>query len=376
MYLQALNDGFVVLEPGVEFLSVDNLPKLVRQNVLKGDKMYLKALNSGLIVLDPGVEFLSIANLPTVVSVLCSKNELSYEVCQFVKSPVQGKTTSPVMVTPNSENSDLPVIESSEEQKNIDMSIKVQNNIDLLVEAQNINIDLPIVVDPVEAQNNIDLPIAVEPVEAQHNIDLPTLAEAVKAQSNTDLPFEAQNNNGLPIVGQPFEEQNNDNLSIFVEPNEVENENQVWFIKYRKELQGLVITDREIDSHYYDIHTALLNTFLKNSCAILILEGYMMALIKQMNTFFLFDSHARDSNGMPDPNGTAVVMKFNDILDLEQHFYFLSMELHTNLFEIVPVQLITSETNSERKARLSKAKQSKKQKHSEENDNNRQIRLQ
>ena len=29
MYLQALNDGFIVLEPGVEFLSVDNLPKLV-----------------------------------------------------------------------------------------------------------------------------------------------------------------------------------------------------------------------------------------------------------------------------------------------------------------------------------------------------------
>ena len=29
MYLQALNDGFIVLEPGVEFLSVDNIPKLV-----------------------------------------------------------------------------------------------------------------------------------------------------------------------------------------------------------------------------------------------------------------------------------------------------------------------------------------------------------
>ena len=29
MSLQTLNDGFVVLEPGVEFLSVDNLPKLV-----------------------------------------------------------------------------------------------------------------------------------------------------------------------------------------------------------------------------------------------------------------------------------------------------------------------------------------------------------
>ena len=33
MYLQALNDGFVVLEPGVEFLSVDNLPKVVYKHV-------------------------------------------------------------------------------------------------------------------------------------------------------------------------------------------------------------------------------------------------------------------------------------------------------------------------------------------------------
>ncbi len=33
-----------------------------------------------------------------------------------------------------------------------------------------------------------------------------------------------------------------------------------------------------------------------------------MALIKQMDFFYLFDLHVRDSNGMPDPNGTAVVM--------------------------------------------------------------------
>ena len=43
--------------------------------------MYLKALSNGSIVLDPGVEFLSIAKLPTVVRALRSKNELSYEMC-------------------------------------------------------------------------------------------------------------------------------------------------------------------------------------------------------------------------------------------------------------------------------------------------------
>ena len=41
-----------------------------------------------------------------------------------------------------------------------------------------------------------------------------------------------------------------------------------------------------------------------------------MALIKQMNDFFLFDSHIQDFSGMPDPNGTAVVM--NSV----QFYYF------------------------------------------------------
>ena len=73
----------------------------------------------------------------------------------------------------------------------------------------------------------------------------------------------------------------------------------------------------EIESHY-NIHTELLNAFFNDSYAILILEGYMMALIKQTEFFYLIDSHARDLNGMPNPNGTAVVM-------------------NTNLFEIVPL---------------------------------------
>ena len=93
-------------------------------------------------------------------------------------------------------------------------------------------------------------------------------------------------------------------------------EKQIWLITYRKELQGLLISYQEIESHYYHIRTALFNTFLNDSYAILILGGYMMALIKQMDSFYLFDSHARVSTGMPDPHGTAVVMKFATILDL------------------------------------------------------------
>ena len=229
-------------------------------------------------------------------------------------------------------------------------------------------------VEPIEAQNNIELPIMVEPVEAKSITDLP-----IVARGNTDLSIGVEHNSAVP--------------------NEENSKNQIWFINYGKELQGLVITNREIESHYYDIHTALLNVFSNYSCTILILEGYMMALMKQADFFYLFDSHARDSSGMPDPNGTAVVMKFANILELEQYLYSLSMTLHANLFEIVPVRLnvcndaeqkndcvkdqeyvqkkrLLVENEGDKQARLKKASEYKKRKQSEETDSERQIRLQ
>ena len=136
--------------------------------------MHLKALDHGLIVLDPRIEFLSIDNLPTVVSISCGKNMFSYEICRSVTWPIHANTaTSPVMAT----NSDLPVVvQSVDTLKDIDQLVEVQNfDIDLPIEAQN-NIDLPI-----EAQN-IELPIGVEPIEVQ-NIELPIGLEPIEAQN-------------------------------------------------------------------------------------------------------------------------------------------------------------------------------------------------
>jgi hypothetical protein len=55
----------------------------------------------------------------------------------------------------------------------------------------------------------------------------------------------------------------------------------------------------------------LMNTFTQSKDAILISDGYMMALMHDINSFFyLFYPHARSSFGMSDPNGTAVVFEF------------------------------------------------------------------
>jgi hypothetical protein len=197
------------------------------------------------------------------------------------------------------------------------------------------NIDPPIPAEPIEEQNiDNDLPIAAEPIEAQ----------PIEAQIDNDLPIAAE-----PIEAQPIEAQ------IDNDPNK----SKIWIINYGKDRQGLVINQCETEPPYHTINSALLNTFINANYAILILEGYMMALIKHSDSFYLFDSHARDTNGFPDPNGTAVVMKFNNTVHLEQHICSLSMELNANLFEIVPVQIPMSQCN---KTRLEKDREYHKQK--------------
>ena len=443
MYLQALDNGFVVLEPGVEFLSVDNLPKVVSvssctnmfsyeicdpvihtsdippvvhaktnttpvdpfdaQNNVELPMVIGQNRNSVPMVVrqdnnsPPVVVGQNSNSLPVVVGqnnnsppVVVGQNNNSPPVVVGQNSnslPVvvgQNNNSPPVVVGQNSNS--LPVV-VRQNNNSLPMVVRQNNNSPPVVVGQNSN-SLPVVVRQnnnsphvvVVQQNNNSLPIVVEPIQAK-SIDLPIVVEPIEAKT-IDLPIKAKTID-LPIVVEPIEAKSNTDLSIGVEhnsvvPNEAKNENQIWFINYGKELQGLVITNREIESHYYDIHTALLNVFSNYSCTILILEGYMMALIKQTDFFYLFDSHARDSSGMPDPNGTAVVMKFANILELEQYLYSLSMLLHANLFEIVPVRLNICKSNcvKDQQARLKKASEYKKRKQSEETDSERQIRLQ
>ena len=53
---------------------------------------------------------------------------------------------------------------------------------------------------------------------------------------------------------------------------------------------------------------------------------------------YVFDSHAQNNFGMPDPNGTTVVMKCDDVSQLEQYLCSLSVQLNVECFEVVPVE--------------------------------------
>ena len=159
-------------------------------------------------------------------------------------------------------------------------------------------------------------------------------------------------------------------------------EEVVCVIDYKQELQGLVIINAEIPSHH-KMHVAITNTFVKYKYAFTTLESYTIALIKHIECFYLIDTHGRNVVGMSDPNGTAVVMQFAIVLDVEQYLYALSDTLHSNLFEIVPVQFTEFVNNSSTKnvnftqsvRLLKKPREFQRAKRSKENDCERQNRL-
>jgi hypothetical protein len=64
-------------------------------------------------------------------------------------------------------------------------------------------------------------------------------------------------------------------------------------INYGKDRQGSIITnEHEVGAPYFNFGSALMNTFTLSKDAILILDGYMMALMHGINSFFyLFDPH-------------------------------------------------------------------------------------
>ena len=101
-------------------LTAQNIPlsswsKITFNNVLlQGDKLYLKAINTGFVVLDPGIDFLSVEHLPKAIGVSSScinmSNNFSYEICHSnmvntvsPHSPVDENITK-------LPNSDLPVV--------------------------------------------------------------------------------------------------------------------------------------------------------------------------------------------------------------------------------------------------------------------------
>ena len=136
-------------------------------------------------------------------------------------------------------------------------------------------------------------------------------------------------NEPIAIVGT-----NTDPLTMVEAKNETNSINSWWLINYKEFFQGrIVCVEHENEVPYVTLHSALMSTFSDSNNAFIILDGFVMGLMKFLDSFYVFDSHARNCSGMPDPNGTAVIMKCS-----VEYLCDLAFELNTNILEVVPVE--------------------------------------
>ena len=64
----------------------------------------------------------------------------------------------------------------------------------------------------------------------------------------------------------------------------------------------------------------------------------MISIIHNANSgFYVFDSHARNSFGMPDINGSAVLLNLRNIFSLQNYLRLLATALNATFFEVVSV---------------------------------------
>ena len=73
--------------------------------------------------------------------------------------------------------------------------------------------------------------------------------------------------------------------------------------------------------------------------ALLTINNYTLALIWGKGCFFLFDSHSKNTKGEIVPNGTAVLLKFDSLKNLEEYLKIYYTERHHQTFKSMYFQI-------------------------------------
>ena len=197
-------------------LTAENTPLLkwsqstLTKVLLQGDSVYIKALNNRLIDSGPGVELLSINNLPKFVDASCGMGMFSFQL--FDTTVSYHKKSSAVHTecqTPHlrSDSNDVvPIVV----QENDELHVIVDKNTTLPVMVDG-NIELPVMVDktielPVMVDKNIELPVMVD-----KTIELPVMVDKTieLLEKNTQLPIGVEQCTELPIGVEKFTELQN-----------------------------------------------------------------------------------------------------------------------------------------------------------------------
>ena len=106
-------------------------------------------------------------------------------------------------------------------------------------------------------------------------------------------------------------------------------------------IQGLnsVIGDIFVDNESFNsiAFSQLEHVIVKHKYLILVIGDSALSIIYNNTSFYVFDPHKRNTYGLPDSNGGAIVLKFNCFKQLCLYIHELSKSLSSTHYELTPV---------------------------------------
>ena len=110
------------------------------------------------------------------------------------------------------------------------------------------------------------------------------------------------------------------------------------FIYHIQELNSL-IGDIFVDNESFNsiAFSQLEHVIIKHKYLILVIGDSALSIIYNNTSFYVFDPHKRNTYGLPDSNGGAIVLKFNCFKQLCLYIHELSKSLSSTHYELTPV---------------------------------------
>ena len=86
--------------------------------------------------------------------------------------------------------------------------------------------------------------------------------------------------------------------------------------------------------------------------SLLFMEGFATAIISSGNGYHLFNLHGRDERGLSVIDGTSVLMKFNDLFEIEKHIQVAYLEYRDRQQVYFKIQFIEVTVGSVEKTEI------------------------
>ena len=119
-------------------------------------------------------------------------------------------------------------------------------------------------------------------------------------------------------------------------PRSIQHDGHEVFISFLNLEDGEAITSQNAPF----LRNQILKSDINEFRALMMINGFTIAIFKSRNLFYLFDPHSRDIQGLPVADGKSCLLRFQNLLEVEKYIQYFYLECQEKSFEHFQIQFI------------------------------------